>query len=316
MLRTRPSSLLRPPTHSFSISRYSTAASTKTQPLPSSPSTPTPSSTTHSHQSHPHPTTHRPTHNALKDQLRALLRATAQPVAVITSLMPRGAHSHFPHAKDSKCRYHGATLSSFSSISMDPYPLVSFALRIPSRMAVSLGSGHASSLFSSSSSSPASTYPSSSSSTSTSTSPTQSDVEEGNKPIMTINLLSQHQPHTAHLFSRPDLHPEPFSSVTYTLSRDGLPVLDDSLAAITCELVGGPIPLHDLEYLEGRSALPKRWEREGGGISSELFIARVIRVEDVRLQSGEGERVPLIYYQRGFTYCHPEQLPIKPTNTS
>ncbi|KAF8998086.1 flavin reductase like domain-containing protein [Cyathus striatus] len=284
MLRTRPSSLLRPPTHSFSISRYSTAASTKTQPLPSSPSTPTASST-HSHQSHPHPTTHRPTQNALKDQLRALLRATAQPVAVITSLMPRGAHSHFPHAKDSKCRYHGATLSSFSSISMDPYPLVSFALRIPSRMAVSLG-------------------------------PTQSDVEEGNKPIMTINLLSQHQPHTAHLFSRPDLHPEPFSSVTYTLSPDGLPVLDDSLAAITCELVGGPIPLHDLEYLEGRSTLPKRWEREGGGVSSELFIARVIRVEDVRLQNGEGERVPLIYHQRGFTYCHPEQLPIKPTNTN
>ncbi|EGO20648.1 hypothetical protein SERLADRAFT_477058, partial [Serpula lacrymans var. lacrymans S7.9] len=66
-----------------------------------------------------------------RESLRALLRETAQPVAVVTSLL---------HAESSsrESTFHGATLSSFTSIALDPHPLIAFSLRVPSRMATSL----------------------------------------------------------------------------------------------------------------------------------------------------------------------------------
>jgi Flavin reductase like domain len=59
------------------------------------------------------------------ERLRSLLRETAQPVAVvpICNIRPRTM---------------GATLSSSTSIAMDPHLLISFSLRIPSRMATAL----------------------------------------------------------------------------------------------------------------------------------------------------------------------------------
>jgi hypothetical protein len=51
-----------------------------------------------------------------RDWLLALLRKTAQSVAVITSFMPPGI------SKDNGIAYHGVTLSSFTSIAMDPHP--------------------------------------------------------------------------------------------------------------------------------------------------------------------------------------------------
>ncbi|KAH8116361.1 flavin reductase like domain-containing protein [Phellopilus nigrolimitatus] len=72
--------------------------------------------------------------DATKDALRNLLRETAQPVAVVTSFYPfDGSLDDSQHSK-----FHGATLSSFTSIALDPHPLVAFSLRIPSRMATSL----------------------------------------------------------------------------------------------------------------------------------------------------------------------------------
>ena len=89
---------------------------------------------------------------ATKDALRKLLRETAQPVAVVTSYYPfDGVGVDFEEGLDglgniantttataSTKKFHGATLSSFSSIALDPYPLIAFSLRIPSRMATSL----------------------------------------------------------------------------------------------------------------------------------------------------------------------------------
>ncbi|KAJ6621453.1 hypothetical protein B0H10DRAFT_987053 [Mycena sp. CBHHK59/15] len=69
---------------------------------------------------------------------------------------------------------------------MDPLPLVTFALRIPSRMASSLNSP-----------------------------PLHSAAD------MVINILSANQAHIATAFSRPDLHPHPFSTTPYILSQEG-----------------------------------------------------------------------------------------------
>ncbi|KAF8899591.1 flavin reductase like domain-containing protein, partial [Gymnopilus junonius] len=228
----------------------------------------------------------------LKSDLRTLLRDIAQPVAVVTSFMPH-SHSH-PHqggkavCPENGSPYHGATLSSFTSIAMDPYPLVSFALRIPSRMATTLSS--------------LSSLPFSSASSA----------------HMVINLLSSSQASTALAFSRPDLFPAPFlgstsspasgrietDAIPYTLSQDGLPIINDVIGALSCELVGGPIALHDLEYLSRASDSPPSVPvLRPGEVASELFIARVVRVEEVKRDAQEDERTlqPLIYHRRGYT---------------
>ena len=189
-----------------------------------------------------------------RHRLRALLRETAQPVAVVTSFMPPG----------SDLKYHGATLSSFTSISMEPYPLISFALRTPSRMAASL-------------------------------------IQHTHNPSsIVINILSAAQAPVALTFSRPDLYPDPFSTVHFSLNELGLPVLEGSLGALSCEMLPMSLPLHDLEFLERRTAVSKDKE-EGDCVVSELFIARVTRVED--LAPIEGEVLPLLYHRRGFTSC-------------
>ncbi|RPD64467.1 hypothetical protein L226DRAFT_552293 [Lentinus tigrinus ALCF2SS1-7] len=218
--------------------------------------------------------------SAVRDQLRALLRDTAQPVAVVTALMDPSipaSHPH-PHAHPnpsaSKSKFHGATLSSFSSISMDPHPLVAFSLRIPSRMATSLTSAHSST-----------SLPS----------------------HMVINILSERQEATAVRFSRPDMHPEPFVGLPHTLTQEGLPVLDGSVGALSCRLVAASWPLHDLESLTEGGAGKDGKEWEGEGVASELFIAQVVRVERT-LPEGEAAR-PLLYHRRGYVTTQPIESP-------
>ncbi|KAI0700139.1 flavin reductase like domain-containing protein [Cerioporus squamosus] len=218
--------------------------------------------------------------SAVRDQLRALLRDTAQPVAVVTALMDPSIAAFHPHPhlpsnpSRGKSKFHGATLSSFSSIAMDPHPLVAFSLRIPSRMATALASAHNSA----SASTPAA--------------------------HMVINILSERQASTAVRFSRPDLHAEPFAGLAHTLSHEGLPVLDGSVGALSCRLVAASWPLHDLESLtEGGGAGKDGKEWEGEGVVSELFIAQVVRVERT-LPEGEEAR-PLLYHRRGYVTTQP-----------
>ncbi len=206
----------------------------------------------------------------IRHDLRSLLRETAQPVAVVTSLMP-GHHTHDSENDTNHLRYHGATLSSFSSIAMDPHPLVAFSLRIPSRMATSLKDAH-------------NDWPT----------------------HMVVNILSASQKDVAIQFSRPDLHPHPFESVAYELTEEGLPILKGSLGALSCKLAASSWPLHDLELLRhGRREEDAIWE--GEGVASELFIARVTRVEDVGDPEGDDQsaRTPLLYHRRAYaTTCH------------
>jgi len=207
---------------------------------------------------------------SIKDKLRALLRETAQPVAVVTSFMP-------PNSSSTSHRFHGATLSSFTSIAMDPYPLIAFALRMPSRMASSLDAAQ----------------------------PDQTSH-------MVVNLLSAEQASISVKFSRPDLYPEPFSSIPYSLSEEGLPIIGDSLGAISCKLVSKAIPLHDLELLKGESSDEVMKPLLEDCPSSNLFIAHVTRVESS--PSDNEDSLPLLYHRRQYTSCQipPRSLAMDP----
>lgn len=156
---------------------------------------------------------------------------------------------------------------------MDPYPLVAFSLRIPSRMATSLKAVH----------------------------PEQPSH-------MVINLLAAGQGSVAVAFSRPDIHAHPFTTVPYTLTEDGLPVIQGSLGAMSCKLVSTALPLHDLRYLKGErmpgNEAPELTQDEEG-IASELFIAQVTRVENVGVEDSEAPRLPLLYYHREYTTVSP-----------
>ncbi|KAK1224671.1 hypothetical protein PQX77_012416 [Marasmius sp. AFHP31] len=223
----------------------------------------------------------------LKSQFRALLRESAQPVAVVTT-KTHSASSPSPSHSGSHSQYHGATLSSFTSIAMDPHPLIAFSLRLPSRMATYLSEVKAEKRHSDSSES------------------TETEAQ------LVINILSAAQEPLAVVFSRPDLHPRPFSSsVEYELNRDGIPVLNGSLGAISCRLVTPPIPLHNLGSLRkglepGSILREQQMENEADvvdGVTSELFIARVVDVQLSGEEEGHEERMPLLYHRRGYTTC-------------
>ncbi|KAF7309411.1 Flavin-Reduct domain-containing protein [Mycena indigotica] len=144
-----------------------------------------------------------------------------------------------------------------------PSPLVSFALRIPSRMATALNSAS----------------PSSSSD-------------------MVISLLSADQASVATRFSRADLYPHPFESTDYFLSRDGLPIIRNSLGALSCKLVSRGLPLHDARLLEQRRFdLEATEDYDQSHIVSQLFIAQVTHVEHF----GDHGLKPLLYHRRAYT---------------
>jgi flavin reductase (DIM6/NTAB) family NADH-FMN oxidoreductase RutF len=201
----------------------------------------------------------------LTQQLRALLRETAQPVAIVTSFMPP---SSCPRANaGSASSFHGATLSSFTSIAMHPVPIVSFSLKVPSRMATALNTAPVH-------------FPS----------------------HMVINLLCAAQASAAVRFARPDLYPDPFASTLFSLTEDGLPALTGSLGSLSCKMIGNSWPLHDLNYAnESENRMNDK------GMASELFIARVIRVEEARpIPQVDGLHcLPLLYHRRVYATSRP-----------
>lgn len=80
----------------------------------------------------------------LADDVRHVMRAVPQPVRVLTCNVSSSSSSSPPLSPPAQspdmpaspgARAHGATLSSLTSISLDPHALVSFSLRLPSRMA-------------------------------------------------------------------------------------------------------------------------------------------------------------------------------------
>lgn len=202
--------------------------------------------------------------SSLSHNIRSVLRETAQSVAVVTSYMP----GH----EQARSKFHGATLSSFSSIALDPHPLVAFSLRIPSRMAYSL------------------------------------QAADPKAPShMVINILSAAQAHTAVQFARPDMYPHPFDSCPHSFTKEGLPILNQSLGAFSCKLVSRSWPLHDLDALVPGNNREETVPWEGPGITSELFIARVIRAEDVPVVEGDDSQQtqPLLYHRQTYATTTP-----------
>ncbi|KAI0272420.1 flavin reductase like domain-containing protein [Gloeopeniophorella convolvens] len=216
--------------------------------------------------------------HGLSHKIRSLLRETAQPVAVVTSFMPN-LGSTSSSATSRATHFHGATLSSFTSISMSPHPLVAFSLRVPSRMATTLAD--------------------------------LSATASSASAHMVINLLAAPQTRAAVLFSRSDLHPRPFDEpdLRWSHSLEGLPILHGSLGAMSCRVVGAPWPLRDLAALGDKQTLKEGDGSHGGvdvgDVESELFIAQVIRMEDVppaEVAIDDTLRTsPLLYHRRSYT---------------
>ena len=67
-------------------------------------------------------------------------------------------------------------------------------------------------------------------------------------------------------------------------------MLEGSLGALSCKLVTRAISLHDMGR-DSSDAVPRK---EDG--ASELFIARVLRVESMSERT-----LPLVYYRRSYT---------------
>jgi flavin reductase (DIM6/NTAB) family NADH-FMN oxidoreductase RutF len=190
-----------------------------------------------------------------RESVRELLRHTAQPVSVLTLRDP----------DDGKLL--GATLSSFSSISFQPFPIVSFALQLPSRSANALQSHFSSAL------DPASPSP------------------DTPHPHLVVNILCGSQSDIAIRFSRPDLYPTPFSDLlsnySLTAAGAGIPFFNDTLGALECSLLSS-IPLsgaltnpkvlrNTASPIEASPTLP--WLPDSGSV---LYLARVLRVLDTK----------------------------------
>lgn len=210
---------------------------------------------------------------------RELFRRVAQPVAVITahipdpSTAPPGTAAAPEAREDGRMQdNHGATLSSLTSISLSP-PLVSFSLRLPSRLASFL-----------------------------------SRREGAAPPEFRVHLLSTEQESIARAFARQaplpaPAQPSPPPPTSVSAGSDShsappaLPIFDSSLfeqleaaslGSMRCRVVQ-QIPLAGLDGHSTQAVTPDQPR-------SELFIARV---DDVQLGvDGEGAASLLYWDQR------------------
>jgi len=93
-------------------------------------------------------------------------------------------------------------------------------------------------------------------------------------------------------------------------------MLHGCLGALSCRIVGAPWPLNDLAALGDNlthKAEGATHTADMGDVQSELFIAQVMRVEDVPqaedLVDDTLRTLPLIYHRRGYTTTNSEILP-------
>jgi flavin reductase (DIM6/NTAB) family NADH-FMN oxidoreductase RutF len=242
------------------------------------------------------------TPQTLQDKLRHLMVHCAQPVAIVTTRLRQHQGGESKDQMDDLHEFHGATISSFSSIAMHPYPLVAFSLQLPSRLASAL---HAHT-------------------------PTDTNTNaRRTSPHFVINLLSTHQKDVAHRFSRPDLYPFPLAGVAENgikLTKEDQPMLLESVGCISCAVVhslrlDGPAVLGEKQLLCDSMEERKSGKREGIQMgdwnepreaprsTSELFIARVIRLETLHPHEtgGEGSQMPLVYFRKHYTTAAPPE---------
>jgi len=227
--------------------------------------------------------------------------------------------------------FHGATLSSFTSLTLHPQPLVAFSLRLPSRLADYLRPSSTPSPSDSSSASapselslaplvtpdPLATLP----------------VPHLGKPLAISLLATAHADIAAKLSQPGQDHSSIFNSAPFALDSQAqgshgaetdagaLPILPDSIGTMRCEVVSstllrdvwpsGPIDEDSIpfdEEVEGAGLRAQPEKQPFGGTNgtqpspstpvhgSELFICRVLDV-----QHGTGAETPMVYYKHEYT---------------
>ncbi|CAD6571490.1 MAG: hypothetical protein CYPHOPRED_004453 [Cyphobasidiales sp. Tagirdzhanova-0007] len=189
------------------------------------------------------------------------MRRVAQPVAVITANLQEASLLERPD--------HGATVSSFVSITLSPTPLVAFSLRLPSRLATYL----------------------------------MRSALPSQAPTFKIHILAQSQENIARAFARQLSLPhtnapssaaaptsfEPFDEDLFQdLAAASLGVLDCSMAARLNLVYPVPTTTEVQEEHRDMSA--------SGDAASQLFIAKVWKAH-----MGDDFTRPLLYCHR--TYC-------------
>lgn len=245
----------------------------------------------------------------LPESIKSLMRISAQSVGVITSYIQQPSSTSSQKEERS---VHGATLSSFTTVSLEP-PIVAFSLRTPSRLADALLCPPMK-VSNPSSTSPSNSNPSTSSSTTTS------------EAHFIINILSSTQSSIASSFAKPGLKhysqkdwkapsiKETDSTIKQRLEEGhhpldlfphqpseiagGVPFLNESIGALACSV----LRKFDLDDFDGlvQEGKVKGQERKSDG--SQLFLARVHAVEGMEMgkENGKDEKLPLVYWKQKF----------------
>ncbi|CBQ71322.1 conserved hypothetical protein [Sporisorium reilianum SRZ2] len=202
-------------------------------------------------------------------QIRALMRESAQPVALATTFLPSSGKAR---------QIHAATLSSFTSVSLDPH-LVCFALRTPSRLADALAA----------------------------------HVERRAREVdLVINVLSTQHARLAAAYAVPGTPPLTYpcpaeaGAEAHPLLQAGLvdgeeegavPLVANAIGALACQVV-------DSIELD-RYSLTHPPTEEDTHAKSRLYIARVVHVHAARAPHA---LKPLLYRRQTFVSATDDSL--------
>ncbi|PWN19021.1 hypothetical protein BCV69DRAFT_300804 [Microstroma glucosiphilum] len=231
-------------------------------------------------------------------QIRALMRQSAQPVAIITAFLPPASASKSKGSasegsstivgeeeeadRGEALLVHGATLSSLTTVSLDP-PRVAFSLKLPSRMADALlhHQRHSQRIR-------AAKYPSS---------------HLSPRPHFIINLLSSTQARIAASLARPGTapldpatHPTLLWSSASKAAAAAAAVTQGELGSAEQVMGGDAHPLHMEDLVMSAHAFSSRSSTAGGSVGTDKGQREVE-------EEGEGEGVPLLRDSLGALAC-------------
>lgn len=214
------------------------------------------------------------------------MRNTAQPVAIVTTYMKDANRP-----QRSSRLVHGATLSSFTSVSLDP-PLVAFSLKTPSRLAEALVDG--------------------------STAESSSINTENAEAHFVISILSDAQVDIAKAFSVPGLapyesteatalgrhqspHPLELHNTAPAPRADGVPYLTDSVGAFSCRLYGVldlRAKRHPIHWSPSSALTSLASVNDPKDTGSILLVAEIVHVDHI----GSRADRPMVYWNRNFAH--------------
>lgn len=224
---------------------------------------------------------------SISDQIRALMRGSAQPVALVTTFLPRSAAEQ--DKGGGARRIHGATLSSFSSISLEPN-LVTFSIKTPSKLADALRHHWQAR---------------------TRAADTCPEERASQEVDFVINVLAQTQASLAAAYATPgtsplshggtsctrkqeqeqeeEEHPLQQAGLIEVRGKGTLPVVQGAVGAFGCQVVN----TIDLSQYAQPAEL-----QQSGDSKSILYIARVIHVHHSPTSATHAQ--PLLYHRHKF----------------